>query len=340
VAPGRIGLVVAARDVDLPADIGVEWRAAHQIPSIVVRYFEENWAKTTKDYLKQNDKLFERSVHFDDMVQGDAESLTGYSHIRGDRGFVFLINPGVVEQIGELTLSLDAPDSTRFVVDEVYPGGMTLRGPSDGLYTEGGKLRVTVPGKQVRILRITPDSSSSQHNFQSEDARVTESRRCINNWTVLNSAADTATLVASFEFPKKDDNYLANSTSESAWSLDPWAYDKAYLVLLLKDETVEQNNQWVSDHLITKKDTPPPGELDASPSQFLTAIVNGVPKTLHPFKTRRNQRPDKTRCYFASLDNETKSGSSNHVSITLPIERGLVFSGAYLDLPDQMPTGQ
>jgi len=301
----------------------------------------ENWAKTNKDYLTQNDKLFERSVHFDDMVQGDSESLTGYSHMRGDRGFVFLINPGVVEQIGELTLSLDAPNNTRFVVDEVYPGGISLGGPSDGMYTQGGTLRVTVPGKQVRILWIAPDSAGGIRNsFQSEDARVTESRRYISNWAVSNSGPDTATLGASFEFPKKDGEYLANSTSESAWSLDPWAYDKAYLVLLLKDETVEQNNQWVSDHLITRKETPPAGELDASPLQSLTAIVNGVPKILYPFKTRRNQRRDKTRCYFASLDNETKSGSSNQVSITLPIERGLVFSGAYLDLPDQMPNGQ
>jgi hypothetical protein len=69
-------------------------------------------------------------------------------------------------------------------------------------------------------------------------------------------------------------------------------------------------------------------------------MVNGVPKVLYPFKTRRNQQQEKTRCYFASLDGEIKSGSLNHVSITLPIQRGLVFSGAYLDLPDQMPDGQ
>jgi hypothetical protein len=123
--------------------------------------------------------------------------------------------------------------------------------------------------------------------------------------------------------------------------MDPWAYDKAYLVLLLKDETIEQNNQWISDKLLQEKAAPPPQELDITPSpQALTAIVNGVAKTLYPFKTRRNQQRDKTRCYFASLGSETKSDSPNQVSITLPIERGLVFSGAYLDLPDQMPDGQ
>ena len=30
----------------------------------------------------------------------------------------------------------------------------------------------------------------------------------------------------------------------------------------------------------------------------------------------------------------------SQVRITLPIQRGLVFSGAYVDLPDQMPNGQ
>jgi hypothetical protein len=123
--------------------------------------------------------------------------------------------------------------------------------------------------------------------------------------------------------------------------MDPWAYDKAYLVVFLKDETVEQNNQWISDHLQGESATAPPGELDITSSpQSLIALVNGVPKALHPFKTRRNQQHEKTRCYFASLGGETKSGSPNHVSITLPIQRGLVFSGAYLDLPDQMPDGQ
>jgi len=318
--------------------------APDDVPESEIQFTQhwEGWAKTNQDYLKQNDKLFERSVHFSDILQGDAESLTGYSHIRGDRGFVFLINPGAVEQVGELTLALEAPKSTRFVVDEVYPGGMTLRGPSEGTYPQGGKLRVTVPGKQVRILWIAPDSAAGgQHNFQPEDARMAESRRYISNWRVLNSAPDTTTLGASFEFPEKANEYLSNSTPESAWSLDPWAYDKAYLVLLLKDETVEQNNQWVSDHVLTEGRTAPQSELDTPPQPvYLTAMINGVPKILHPFKTRRNQERGKTRCYFASLESETKSGSSNQVSITLPIERGLVFSGAYLDLPDQMPNGQ
>ena len=114
--------------------------APDYVPESEIQFTQhwEDWARTNKDYLKQNDKLFERSVHFDDIVQGDAESLTGYSHIRGDRGFVFLINPGR----GGAGWRADAEPwmrrtSTRFVVDEVYPGGMTLRGPSDGTVSPG-----------------------------------------------------------------------------------------------------------------------------------------------------------------------------------------------------------
>ena len=316
--------------------------APDNVPDSEIQFTQrwETWARNNKDYLKQNDKLFERSVHFDDILQGDAESLTGYSHIRGDRGFVFLINPGAAEQVGELTLALDSPPSTRFVVDEVYPGGMSLQGPADNFYTQGGKLRVTVPGKQVRILWIAPESAGGQHYFQPEDARVAESRRYIANWNVVKSDSYSATLEASFDFPKDAGAYLTSKAAPAEWSADPWAFDKAYLVLLLKDETVEQNNQWVPDHLLTHEPSAPSFEFGVAAQPVpLTAIINGVPKNLYAFKTRRIQQQGVSRCYFASLDGETRSGA-NQVSITLPIQRGLAFSGAYLDLPDQMPEGQ
>jgi hypothetical protein len=202
-------------------------------------------------------------------------------------------------------------------------------------------MRVTVPGKQVRILWIAPGSARADpRNFQPEDAKTAEARRYIGDWSVETSTPETATLRASFDLPQAAMAYLSTSAPESRWSIDPWAFDKAYLVLLLKDETVEQNNQWVSDRLLTPKAAPPPGELEtAPPAQALTAVINGVPKTLYPFKTGRNQPKGKTRCYFASLDGETKASGANQVRITLPIQRGLVFSGAYVDLPDQMPNG-
>jgi hypothetical protein len=157
---------------------------------------------------------------------------------------------------------------------------------------------------------------------------------------VASTNGRTATLESSFEYPASGGEFLSNPTPESAWSKEPWAYDKAYLVFIMKDENVEQNNQWVDDQLRGERRTPPPGELSFTPSEYLTVIVNGTPKTLLPFKTLRVQVQGKARCFFVSLAGETKVGASNQVSVTLPVERGLVFSGAYLDLPDQMPYGR
>lgn len=110
------------------------------------------------------------------------------------------------------------------------------------------------------------------------------------------------------------------------WSKDPWAYDKAYLVILLKDETQEALASAVPDDLVT-----------SASRHEMTISINGVPKTLFPFKTVRAVRPHLTRCYFVGLSGEVKAGDENEVQITLPIRIGLVFSGAYLDLPNQVP---
>ncbi|MGA2074460.1 MAG: hypothetical protein ABSH52_13245 [Terriglobia bacterium] len=301
----------------------------------------EDWARANKDYLQQNDKLFDRSVSFSDILQGDADSLTGYSHIRGDRGYIFLINPGPALQIAELALSLDVPASTHFIVEEVYPGGMNLRGPVNYEYPQGSKLRVTVPGKEVRILWIAPAAESKgEHNFQPEDLRPQQISRYIVNWRLTGSSAETATLESQFDYPQSGREWLSSPVPEAAWAKEPWAHDKAYLVFILKDENVEQNDQWVGDGLLETKTTSPAGEVKFTPTESLTAMVNGVPKALHPFKTLRTQERGKTRCYFASLDGETKPGPENRVSVMLPVDRGLVFAGAYLDLPDQMPDGR
>jgi hypothetical protein len=106
-------------------------------------------------------------------------------------------------------------------------------------------------------------------------------------------------------------------------------------VLLLKDEREPQDNQWVPENL------QPGGRGKAeAAAEPMAVTINGVPKTLHAFKTQRNQAEGKTRCYFVSLDGETKPGQANQVTLTLPIRTGLIFSGAYLDLPDQMPLGE
>lgn len=294
------------------------------------------WARDNRDYLKQTDKLFNRSLHYGDIWQGDAEALSGFAHMRGDRGYVFLLNPSAVEQVAELTLALDAPQATSFGAEEVFPGGMMLQGPAGELYPQGGTLRVTVPSKQVRIIWIAPaQAADRRRSAQPEDARAAEARRYVGNWSVLKSDADTATLRASFDFPAGGQVYLTNPSPESEWSPEPWAYDKAYLVLLMRNEMEEANSNWLPDRMLgLHTDTHP-----VPPGSFAVR-VNGVSRSVHEFKTKRHQ-PDKvTRCYFVSLTDETKPGQPNDVEVTLPIYKGLTFSGAYLDLPDQMPAGQ
>jgi hypothetical protein len=291
----------------------------------------ERWAQDHKEYLKEGDKLFDRTWRYSDArewrVWGGWKlssdlSLAGYAHLRGDGGYIFLINPDVVEQIADLTLALEPSRTGRFVVQEIFPGGMALQGPRDGQYGEGDKLRVTVPAKQVRILRIAPASAAGNlTNFQPQDASVAQWRRYVGDWTVVEHSATSATLRANFEFPSEGKSYLSATVPESSWAREPWDSPKAYLVFLLKDETQQLDDDWVPDDLP------------------LNASINGVAKTVIPFKTGRVQVKGKTRCYFIDLTTETKPGESNALEIKLPIQRGLVFSGAYLDLPDQMPLG-
>jgi hypothetical protein len=130
-----------------------------------------------------------------------------------------------------------------------------------------------------------------------------------------------ARLQSRFTFPASGRRYLDSAAPPSAWTAEPWAHDKAYLVLLLKDELEELGNNWVPDDL------------------RLRASVNGVPKTVHAFKTRRTQSAGLARCYFIELRGEVRPEETNAIEVTLPIRQGLVFSGAYIDLPDQMPDG-
>jgi hypothetical protein len=310
------------------------------VPGSEIRFTRQwlEWAQTNKDYLKEADKLFDRSFHAEDLLEGDAESLSGFAHIRGDRGYMFLMNPSPVEQIASLKLALDAAASAHFVVEEVFPGRINLQGPASGEYLQGGRLTVTVPGRQVRVLWIAPAAEGkTDRAFQPEDSRAAEARRYIVDWTVTAHGTDSAALHAHFAYPDAGRQYLENnSVAEPAWGQDPWAYDKAYLVFVLKDEARPLNDNWVPDKLSnsgTSADAP-------------AVRINGVSKTMRPFKTVNvqlqgsNQPEGVARCFFVDLGGETHPGQSNEIELTLPIQQGVVFSGAYLDLPDQMPSGE
>jgi hypothetical protein len=285
------------------------------------RYWEE-WARAHRDFLKEGDKLFDRSYHFEDTERGGDQTLAGFAHIRKDRGYLFLINPDVIDQVADLGLDLDAAPDQKFSVEQIYPRRFTLEGTASGAYVEHGQLRVTVPAKQVRILDIEPLAAGQKlENAQPEDAGLESGRRYLGQWKVEKDSSDSATIGSSFEFPEGQKKCLAASAPESDWSKEPWNFPKAYLLLLLEDETKQLNDLWLPDGLP------------------ITVSVNGAPKAVHAFKTGRRQEQGLTRCYFVALSEETKPGAANRVEVTLPVRRGLTFSGAYLDLPDQVPYG-
>ena len=145
--------------------------------------------------------------------------------------------------------------------------------------------------------------------------------RYLGQWRVEKESGDSATVESSFEFPNAQRECLTVFAPESDWSKEPWNFPKAYLLLLLEDETKQLNDRWLPDDLP------------------IAVWVNGAPKAVHTFKTGRRQATGRTRCYFAALSEETKPGSGNKVEVTLPVRRGVTFSGAYLDLPDQVPYG-
>ncbi|MCC6124585.1 MAG: hypothetical protein IT426_06470, partial [Pirellulales bacterium] len=290
------------------------------------------WARTNKDYLKQGDVLFDRTFGWvNDSFQGNPETLCGMAHLRKDRGYVFLMNYAPLDQIAEFDLALDAPANSRFAVHEVFPGGMALKGPAEGLYPQGGKLRITVPGYQVRVLWLEP-ATSAVGKVEREDARATAYQRFLGQWSIAEKKAGAAVLKSQFTFPAGGGEYLSQSVPGSQWRKEPWAYNKAYLVLQFKDEGRDLNDHWIPDALYGPK----------TKAGAEAARINDVSKPVYAFNTSasRYQVPGMTRCYFVELSAETKVGATNEIELTVPVVAGLTFSGAYLDLPDQMPVGE
>lgn len=293
----------------------------------------EAWARANKDYLQEGDRLFDRSLHYDAILQGRPDSLAGFSHIRGDRGYVFLANPTPVAQIAELKLALDSPAGQVFGVEEIFPGGMRLSGPANGRYPEGGVLRVTVPGRQVRVLWIAPSSTfNAQLTPTPEDSRAAANDRYIAQWTAERGPSQTAILRSHFGYPANAGALLSSDEPQSAIK-EPWAFNRPYLVLTLKYEHAAIQDHWVPDGIAL-------GVAKDAAGTPMTVRVNGVDRRVYAFKTERNQDKDVSRCFFVFLGNEAKPGAVNDVEVTMPIRSGYTFAGAYVDLPDQMPYGE
>ena len=289
-----------------------------------------DWSIKNKEFLKQNARLFDRTYQVTDVWSTDPDALVGLTHLINDRGFVFLINRGATEQEADLVLALK--NNQNFVIKEVYPSTNYLKSNSGYEYKNAEHVQLTVQAKQVRIVLIEPASKAILNNIQVEkEISKVNYDRYIGNWTKENETPYDVSLKSEFSFPANSEKYLAaNLTVDSTEIRDPWAYDKAYLVILMQDEAFNSFENWIPDNLVVRNDK------GAEEAVFVT--INNVKRTLVPFKTARNQRPNLTRCYYLPLmRQECNATKSNRISITLPKKNGLVFSGAYIDLPDQMP---
>ena len=280
-----------------------------------------NWAAENRDYLRHGDKLFCRYFDFNNFCHDPSEALDGFSHVRKDRGFVFLINASAAEQVGALTLDLDAPKETRFDAIELYPGRFGLAGPRDGSYANGDTLRVTVPARHIRLLWVGPsDGSHGELPLEREDHQAAALRRLITDWEVIHEDEKGITLSSQFHLPPESQTPVRALVRSALWEEEPWAYGKAYLVLLLRNNLGHVRNRWIQDN------------------QEIGARINGVGKCVVPVRIPRHHKEGFCGAYFTDLAYEALPGEENTVEITLPkFKQGIVFAGAYVDLPDQMP---
>jgi len=281
------------------------------------------WGARNRDYFRYGDKLFCRHFDFGNLLHNPSEALNGFSHIRKDRGFLFMINASTAEQIGTLALDLDAPAGTHFDVAELYPDRFRLVGPRDGSYANGDVLQVTVPARHIRVLWVGPADASPRHlPLRPEDHNAAAMRRLISEWEVIRENEDRITIGSEFHLPPESRAATRILVPDSLWETEPWAHDKAYLVLILKNNLGHVRNAWIQDNLT------------------IGMTVNGKGKTVVPFRTQRPRFFPKgfCRCYFTDLSLEAHPGERNSVEITLPrFRQGIVFAGVYVDLPDQMP---
>lgn len=174
------------------------------------------WAKQNKEYFTHSDRLFDRTVSHTTQWTNAPAALSGFAHIREDRGFVFLINPSATDQIAELTLQLDAPAGTRFAVKEIYPRTRNPGGLANRIFSHGEKLTATVPAKQVRILWISPSSTAPQAaSAFVEDESADQSSNFVGAWSLVGTEAVSATFRSRFQNPRPAVDALNQPTDEA-----------------------------------------------------------------------------------------------------------------------------
>ena len=283
-----------------------------------------NWADKNKDYFKQCSKLFLKQFSYADTMNNASEGIEGFAHIKKDRGFIFLINPSFQTHIASLQLQLDVDSGQDFTVKEIYPRECTLKDAQGCSYKQDQWMKLIVPAKQIRILWIEP---KAQHTEEAEclcEAKwPPETKHYVGDWQHVKTEDSSIVFQSKFFLEAEDAKYLSSTVDEALWQKNPWAYEKLYALIILRNDTSLIGN----GHL--------PNDMD------IRLKINGIEKTAAPFMVPCGSfdKPQPwCRCYFTDITSEAKSSQPNELELALPrIRQGLTFKGVYIDSPEQMP---
>jgi len=218
------------------------------------------------------------------------------------------------------------------VIKEVYPSANYIKSDNGYEFKNDGHIQLIVPAKQVRIVWIEPAVKEVLANIPvGKESDTKKYDRYIGSWEKKSETPYVVELMSQFTLPGNSGIFMTDSASTDAIEIrDPWAYDKAYLVFLMQDEKFNSYENWIPDNLSVRN--------NSGKDEPIFITINNVKRKLIPFKTVRNQRANLTRCYYLPVTRqECKAIGVNNITISLPKRRGIVFSGAYIDLPDQMP---
>ncbi|MBN2264743.1 MAG: hypothetical protein JW775_02920, partial [Candidatus Aminicenantes bacterium] len=87
-----------------------------------------------------------------------AGRVDGTAAIVKDRGVIFLFNPnpGPREARFKLDASIGLVEGEKFMIKELYPQEGRLVGSAEGLWTRGGEVVMTLPGREAAVYEIFP----------------------------------------------------------------------------------------------------------------------------------------------------------------------------------------
>lgn len=139
-----------------PAEIRPWIESLNEADKKRVIAFYSKWTK----FIKSNFELWKHTYHIGD--EPSPGSLEVYSHAKGDKGFIFVVNPNYWSGTVEIPLggSLGFSGQGECEIAEIYPRER-LRLTAQGPYVKlGSKIGINVPAQTVLVLEVKPRPKS------------------------------------------------------------------------------------------------------------------------------------------------------------------------------------